>query len=312
MANVTYGKSLILIIFFLLFSLDTFSQKKKLKQFSSEYSTYISELGDFMTASKNDDLKSIYKRFSKNFKDFSEEEKINVIQISNKMLSKRLRANLHFSKFLLAIIDINNSDKRENLLLQWLKVVEETVDNSSNNKLILFFAFSSDLIKNNILRQSKSAEWRISNTDFYFRFKISEPIVVFDNPFNLSCTSDDGSYVIFGTKGEYHFISTEWFGHNGLINWESVGYPKDSVFAEIKSYKLDTRKSTIVADSSIFYNKYIFPEPIFGQVVHKLTKGKQADMFPKFVSYGKNIELKEIFPNIGGNIFQLFHICLFV
>ncbi len=298
MANVTFGKSLILIIFFLLFSLDTFSQKNQLKQFSSEYSTYLSELDDFMTASGNDDLKSIYKRFAKNSKDFSEAEKINVIQISNKMLSKRLRPNLHFSKFLLAIIDVNNSSKGETLLLQWLNVVEKTLNTSTSSKLILFFAFTSDLVRENILRKSKSAHWRISNTDFYFRFEVSEPIVVFDIPFNLSCSSDDGSYIISGTKGEYHFVSTEWFGYNGLINWESVGYPKDSVFAEVKSYKIDTRKSTIIADSSTFYNKYIFPEPIIGQVVNKLTKGKQAGMFPKFISYGKNIELKEIFPNI--------------
>ena len=297
MANATPKKSIILFLFALFFSLSAFSQKK-LTKFSKEFPTYLLELDGFMTATNNDELKLVYRRFSKQSKNLSEEEKSNIIQISNKMLSKRLRPNPHFSKFLSAVINIDDSRRGSVLLLEWLNVFNEALGVNTTNKLMLFCAFSSDLTKKNILRASRSAQWRVSNIDFHFEFRMTEPVIVFDTPFDLSCSTADGLYTIFGTTGKYHFISHEWFGQNGLMNWESHGYSKDSVFVEIKSYKIDTRKSEVIADSSIFYNKHIFLEPIIGQAVNKLTKGKKGKLFPKFTSYSKNIELQEIFPNI--------------
>ena len=299
MANTTFKKSLILLVFAQILSFTSFSQKKEqLKEFSNEFTAYLSDLEGFMTATDNDELKSVYKQFSKNAESLSATEKVSITQISNKMLSKRLKPNPHFSEFLSAIIKINSGTKGDVLLPEWLRVVEKTVDSTTTNTLMLFCAFSSNLVSENILRSSKSSQWSVSNTDFHFDFEMMEPIVIFDIPLDLSCSTDEGSYTIFGTKGKYHFISTEWFGQDGLMTWESHGYAKDSVFAKIKSYKIDTRKSEVVADSAIFFNKYIFFEPIVGQVVNKLTKGKEAELLPKFTSYSKNVELKEIFPNI--------------
>ncbi len=299
MANATSKKSLILFVFILVFSFSSFSQKReRLKEFSNEFPIFLSELGDFMTSNDNAQLKSIYKRFSKDSEILSEKEKFNIIQISNKMLSKRLRPKPHFSKFLSTIISVNNSDKGEGLLLEWLEVVIETVDGTTTNKLMLFCDFTNDLVNENILRASKSVQWKIGNTDFHFEFEVIGPVVVFNTSFDLICSSDDGSYTIFGTQGKYYFMSTEWIGQDGLMNWELHGYSKDSVFANIKSYKIDTRKSRTVADSALFYNKSDLVEPIFGQVVNKIAKGKHADMYPKFTSYSKDVELKEIFSNI--------------
>ena len=298
MANVTFKKSLILLLFFLFFNFSSFSQKKKLDIFSNDFSVYLTELGDFMITTKNNKLKSVYKNFLKQSNTFSVSEKNSIIQISNKMLLKRLRANPHFTKFLSTVIKINDNAKGDVLLLDWLNVVTEMLDETTTNKLMLFCVFTSDLVSNNFLRVSNSVEWSISNTDFHFEFEMIEPVVVFDIPFDLTCNTDNGSYTIFDTKGKYYFISTEWLGEGGLINWESHGYAKDSVFAEIKSYKLDTRNNKVIADSSVFYNKYFFSLPIIGRVVNKISQGNKDNMFPEFTSYSKNVEMKEIFSNI--------------
>ena len=299
MANVTIKKSLVFILAALLFSVNSFSQKKeKLKEFSTEFSVFLSQLDDFMTATDNDMSKSVYKQFSKNAETLVEGEKVNIIQISNKMLLKRLRPSPHFSNFFSAVTSLNNSPRGDDLLLEWLKVFEQTLDGTTTNKLMLFCVFSIDLVNKDILRSSKSVQWSVNNARFNFDFEMIEPVITFDAPFDLECSSDNGSYTIFGTKGKYYFASNKWIGQNGLITWFSHGLSIDSVFAKIKSYKIDTRKSSLVADSSIFYNKYYFSEPILGQLVNKLTKAKQADMYPRFTSYSKNIELKEIFTNI--------------
>ena len=214
------------------------------------------------------------------------------------MLDKRLRPRPHFSELLSTIISVNNSAKGSVILPEWLSVADETVEQTTTKKLLLFCAITTDLVNNNVLRSSKSAQWTVSNADFHFEFEMIEPVIIFSTPFDLSCSGEGGSYTVFDTKGKYYFVSTEWIGENGLMSWESQGYSKDSMYAEIKSYKIDTRKSMIAADSSVFYNKYIFPNSIIGQVVNKVAKGKQAEMYPQFTSYSKNVELKEIFANI--------------
>ena len=306
MANVTFKKGLILILFSLIYSSSTFSQSKvKLRNFSDDFSIYIKELDEFMQI--NEDVKSVYKQFKNNTDNLLDSEKDNIIRISNKMLSKRLRAKPHFSNFLSAIISVKNSNNRYGLLLEWLSVVEETVDNTTNNKLLLFFAFTNNLFIDNVLRSSRSAQWTVNSTDFYFKFEGVEPVIIFDSPFDLTCSSRDGSYTIFKTRGKYHSISTEWFGEDGFINWESHGYSKDSIFTQLRSYSIDTRRSEIVADSSVFSNKYIFSKPLVGRLVNKIARGKQAEIYPHFTSYSKNVEMQEIFPNIdyrGGYILQ--------
>ncbi len=299
MANATFKKGVILFVLTLVFSFSTFAQKKgKLKEFSKEFPTYLAELGEFMTASDNSDLNAVFKSFSKNTDQLSAAEKEIIISISNKMLDKRMRANPHFSKVLSALMDVNNHAKSESMLPQWLAVVDETIDNTTTKKLMLFCAFTNGLVKENTLRSSKAAAWLVNTDDYHFEFEMIEPIIVFNTDFNLSCSADGGSYTIEGTKGKYYFVSNDWEGSGGVISWESQGLAKDSVYATISDYKIDTRKSQLVADSAVFYNKYVFPLPIIGQVINKVASARQAEKFPKFTSYGKNVELKEIFPNV--------------
>ena len=299
MANATFKKGLILFVLTLVFSFSTSAQKKgKLKEFSKDFPIYLSELNEFMTASDNSDLKAVYKYFSKNSLEFTEEEQEKIILISNKMLDKRMRANPHFSKVLSALMNVNNHVKGESMLPEWLGVIDEIVDNTTTKKLMLFCAFTDDLVRENILRKSKAAAWLVDTDDYSFEFEMIEPIILFNSNFNLSCSADGGSYTIEETKGKYYFISNKWEGNGGVINWESHGLAIDSVYANIANYNIDTRKSQLLADSVVFYNKYIFPLPIVGQVVNKLASARQAEKFPKFTSYSKNVELKEIFPNV--------------
>jgi len=299
MANATFKKGLILFVLTLVFSFSTSAQKKgKLKEFSKEFTIYLAELSEFMTASDNSDLKTVFKSFSKNSSELSLIEQEKIILISNKMLDKRMRANPHFSKVLSALMNVNNHEKGEIMLPEWLGVVDETVDNSTTKKLMLFCAFTDDLVKENILRKSKAAAWLVNTDNYSFKFEITEPIILFNSIFNLTCSANGGSYTIEGTKGKYYFVSNEWEGNGGKINWERHALSKDSVYATITNYKIDTRKSQLLADSAVFHNKNTFQLPIIGQIINKVSSSRQADKFPKFTSYSKNIEIKEIFPNV--------------
>ena len=127
MADVTPKKNLIVLFFILNFSITVFGQKNvKFLEFSNEFPAYLSELNNFMTSTNNEKLISDYRRFSKNSQTLSDSEKLEIINISNKMLSKRLKPNPHFSRFLSAIVSVNNCNKRKTLLIEWLHVFRET------------------------------------------------------------------------------------------------------------------------------------------------------------------------------------------
>ncbi|MAW30674.1 MAG: hypothetical protein CMD15_02035 [Flavobacteriales bacterium] len=307
MANDSFQKILVLIV---LISISTFSfaqeKKKKITIFSADFSLYIDEISDFMTKTDNQDLKSISNRYKKAVDNLSDNEKELIINISNKMLKKKLRPKQHFSKFLSSIISTINSNKKADLL-SWLIIVDKVIDQSSVKTAMLFFDFSIMLVDQNLLRSSKSAIWKISNAQYSFNIENSEPVVVFTTPIDIICSTDYGSYTIFQTTGKYNLNKTSWAGNGGRIYWDTRGLSKDSVYAELKLYKVDLRKTVLTADSCYFYNKYEFKEMIIGNLENRIVKGKRVNSFPKFTSYSKNIEIKNIFSNIdyrGGYILQ--------
>ena len=128
---------------------------------------------------------------------------------------------------------------------------------------------------------------------------MNHPVIVFDKLFNLTCSNNSGSYTIFNTKGKYYILSHEWLGEKGMVNWEPHPFSKDSVFAELQLYSIDTRKSRLLADSVSFYNQYEFSYPILGQLENKIVRGKKSDLYPQFTSYRKNIKIDQIFTDVN-------------
>ena len=296
MENVTFKKSLILFVFMCGFLFSSFCQKAgNPKEFSKEFSVYTEELDRFMN---NSNLREIVNLFFKLSADLTVLEKERVINISNKMLKKRLRANPHFSSFLSSLILVDNHKNGDKMLPEWLLVVDQIVENTTTKKLMLFCKFTDGLIKDNVLRSSKVTTWLINNDDYKFHFDENEPIIFFNKPFDLRCTIGTSSYIIEGTKGKYYSVSNNWSGKGGVISWENQGFSKDSVYAVISDYEIDTRKTAIIADSVMFYNKYIFSFPILGQLTNKLVSSRKSDDFPTFISYSKDVELNEIFANV--------------
>ena len=88
------------------------------------------------------------------------------------MLDKRLKPRPHFSEFLSSLIIVYNHAKGESMLPEWLAVVKQTVENTTTKKLMLFCAFTNDLVKENTLRSSKTATWSVNTDDYRFDFEI--------------------------------------------------------------------------------------------------------------------------------------------
>ena len=292
-------KKLVFLLAILIISFVSAHAQNNKKEFSNDYNKYLKELSDFMLASDNSDLKNNYKRFKKiSSEDYlSKSNKTKIVSISNKMLKKRYKASTHFNNFILSIIAQNQKNVSNDKLSNWLDVVSSTLDEYSSKKLLVFFYFTLDLVNENILRETKTTKWSISSNNFDYRINAKGPYIVFTD-INLFCSSDGSIITTFATNGSYFPFSYSLIGNGGTMDWSEQGLSSDSIYVKLKNYSLDVRTTTLQADSVLLVNKSMFSFELEGTFVNKITRGKQAENYPKFVSYSKDIVIKDIYPQV--------------
>ena len=294
---ITFNKRLILYIVIVFLPFLVFTQNNTNNDvFLSEFSIFNEELGDFLSKSNNDEIRKNYNNFKKSIDSFSLNHKKKIKSIIYLMYEKRFRPKPHFNKFIETLLSINNL-KNNQLLDQWLFTTQNILENHGGKKLLLFCVFSNQLI-NKKLRSNKAIEWIFESENFSFDYYMNQPVAKFDSIFNLKCITSGSSIMIERTKGMYFPFSSTWEGNDGFVFWDKFGLSKDSVFARMSTYEIDFKKSIILADSCLFYNKYEFNYPINGKLEHKAVSNRQSSKYPKFTSYNMNIEIKNIFPNI--------------
>ncbi|MEE2931024.1 MAG: hypothetical protein VX370_00675 [Bacteroidota bacterium] len=286
----------IYLFLFLLFSFKCFSQNYKTEGFSSEFNLYVTQLETFLQSSHNKELKIIYNEFCNlsNKDTFSDLEKQIIIQISNKMLEKQLRANPYFKNFLNTLNKFQGSSKT----LKWLQATLDMIGSSTNKELVTFFRFTDNLISTQTLRKSKSVQWLISHQNYFFGFRENEPIIEFIEPVNIKCIAEGGYFIIGETEGVYYPLNNKWHGNGGVINWQRDRIDRDSIYVDLSQYNIDARTASIEADSVKFYNHTLFLNSLYGKLIHKITVGRQSETYPRFNSYSKNVQILDIFPNI--------------
>jgi len=155
--------------------------------------------------------------------------------------------------------------------------------------------FDKDKKKNEVERKRKQAIIDKILKDRY----IKSLRVEYENV-NLVCNSVRDSVFIRNTSGIYYPFAKIFVGKGGRVTWERVGFPRDSVYADVKNYKLTLTLSELTADSVSFTNKYYKIDTLLGKLDFKIMAGMKQEKanYPRFDSYKKNIELKQVLKDI--------------
>ncbi|MEO0405535.1 MAG: hypothetical protein AAF193_11745, partial [Bacteroidota bacterium] len=85
----------------------------------------------------------------------------------------------------------------------------------------------------------------------------------------------------------------------GKVTWDRAEFDPATTYAEFDNYEIRIKGSSFIVDSVLFYNEY-FDQPLIGQLSEKVLanrNGPQAS-YPKFESYNKRLEIKNIFKNV--------------
>ncbi len=282
-------------------NVSVFSQQ--LKNFSSEYSSFLGEMKDFLEAKDKKEGKDLMEIFTVvwNGNYFNDAEKKSIIQTSNELLKKRALAIPHFQEYLQSLIAFSNTNHSKSSYENWEKglVYMCQKKNITLNAIDNFLENSEGLIKKGNIYKSTTTKWHTDNKDFQFVFD-GENIKVIVNKSNLTCYAKKDSSNIINTQGIYYPLTKNWKGQGGRITWERAGFKPTDVFADFQNYTIDMTKSAYDADSVIFINTRYFKDPLLGHLSEKVMADADTTNanYPQFKSYSKRYKIDNIFPNM--------------
>jgi len=285
-----------------MFSISVKSQT--IKKFSDEPAVFFEELTKFFQDIDNPDNKKVAKDFIELFTiewnagKFSDDEKKQMISTCNQMLKKKMKPIPHFKNYLSAIISFNNTSQSEASFKSWEASLDKLIARSTSTQFIDYLEISNNLFTENVLYKSSTTKWKSDNSNYVFEYD-TIPRILFPS-LNLSCYANEDSANIYNTSGVYYPTLLKWVGTGGKVLWKRAGFSEDTVYAELSKYSITVKYSKYTADSAKFYYRTYFNAPLLGNLQEKVLadQNEEKASYPRFTSYNKRLEIKNIFPNI--------------
>ena len=189
---------------------------------------------------------------------------------------------------------------------EWLKAMAGIMELTSKKKEIVgFIDFSDNMLRDRTMFKSKSSIWRVQPGAVYqFEVLKNDIRVKFKGAVELTYVSGTSNNAdentLHSTSGEYYYLAEAWEGKGGRLTWERCGVGAGVCYADLDIYSVDAKLPKLSADSVTFVNTNYFQTPIKGTVEDALTTRMDDEKysFPKFRSYQKDFQLKDVLPGV--------------
>ncbi|MFC2086423.1 hypothetical protein ACFLQ9_01750 [Bacteroidota bacterium] len=280
---------------------------QQIKSFSTDTLVYLEQLSELMARKE---LKRELADFMEQYTDFIYNRTIvhdqfqRIINTSNKFLKKRAKNYPHFENYLRCLLLFAEYHKDTLDYNHWENAINRMADTRriTISKINQILEITSELIYDNTIYKSPTTHWKANKESYKIRFDDKQLRIEFED-IDLSCYAKNDSIKIFHTSGTFYPELIEWNGNNGIVNWERVGFPQDTIKAELADYKINMKKSEYNADSVIFTHKTYFEEPLLGILNDKVMNIliPSSAVFPRFDSYSKRFIIENIYKDVNYN-----------
>lgn len=274
---------------------------QRLSVFSEDHKTFVSELGDFITASKRKDAQDLFDQFKKMAeKGVLTPEQLETIRLTgNGMLAQRMPANPFFNEYLRGLFLVKESDSGEARFENWHQVLLAILNDFENRKVNDFkdfLEFSTGFFEFGALRASSSGvNWLVGPEPYKLAYEYGEPILQF-NETSLVASRKTDSIAIYQTKGVFYPFQGVWKGQGGRVNWERFGLPPD-VYVELNTYEVDVKKTIYEANDVLLrYPAYFGQRSVKGKFEDKVIAANTAieGSYPRFESFEQLLKIENI------------------
>jgi len=228
---------------------------------------------------------------------YNKDEKAAIINNANILLSRKLRGYPHIYQFINIVHNLHIKGNKEALPI-WFQDFQNRVPSLSQRRIELYLTQYEFLAAENILYGSTTFSWYSSDTAIHLEYDTAVR-VIYKNV-NIICSTRKDTSVIMNTSGMFFPDTYEWTGREGRTTWEKVGLSPDTVYADLSYYRIQMNIAEFAADTVTFTNKKYFKTPLYGKLVDKImaTAPGPVSTYPKFISYLKNYEIKNLFKDI--------------
>ena len=189
---------------------------------------------------------------------------------------------------------------------EWLAATSAIMTITSKKKEITgFIEYTADLLQDRTIYKSRTSIWRAQpGAIFQLEALRNDVRTIFKGSVDLTYVSGTGNHAdentLYGTTGTYYFLTETWEGKGGRLTWERCGVDAGTCHADLKDYSANVKLPKFNADSVMFVNANYFKTPIMGTVEEALSAKTEPDKytFPKFRSYQKDFQLKDVLPGV--------------
>lgn len=289
-------KYIFLTIFFLI-TVVNLNAQQKVTSFATDSIQFIDDMTDYMMYSRSEEGKIFMKDFSYVWFGgyFTDEQREEVYNTTNLMLKNKKRAFPDFRNYLDAVAGlVENGNVNMKAYKDWHQSINKLVDDKGKKAFSDYLQSTRDLIMEGAFYISNTNKWTADNKNIAFEYD-SLPKITYQN-LTLKCFAKGDSIVIYNTKGSYYPTLQKWRGTGGKVLWTRAGFAADSVFAELSDYSIQVKSPNFEAENVLFFDLHYFKKPLKGRLYEKLlsTKGEDRATYPRFESYNKRLEIKNI------------------
>jgi hypothetical protein len=296
-----------LLIYLLTFSF-YFSQDKELKK---QKEAFIKDFKRIVESFVPDNQKSFLRKDLEEIvlsPDFSEVIYVDMINTFELLKAKNFKPYPVIFDYIYSVVFLSKDKKNVSKFVDWQKIIDRFVDTKNQNRLQDFLEFSSTFFSESILQKNPTFDWLYRGGTYRFS-NPDKPMIIFENG-RLVCgvenTREDkdknpyiDSTVIYSASGSFDPFLKKWAGNGGTITWEKVGLPKLETFAELTTYNVSMKSSSLECDTVTLTTPY-FRKPIKGKLTERAFRINRIEdkIYPQFKSFEKTLSIKKIIDNV--------------
>ena len=293
----------ILILSVLLLS-PAYSCSQSIKKFTRNIEDYLSELSTILLNTNN---KTYYKKGQVLIDNFSayllsgyfdKQTREKIYEISDIMLTKRMRAYPHFYEYINCLTFLGEKRLNKESLNAWFIHLKDLSEDTRSKRLASFISYTLTFLQEKAFFKKGNRSWHYRKGKFDFIYDTA--FIIRFKKLDLICTTGKDSTEIQNTSGILNPERMFWMGEGGRIFWKRVRLDEKEVYADLRDYKIKINLVRFSADTVEFYNKKYFPEPMLGSleevVLSSYASGKSS--YPRFNSFFKNYFIANMFENI--------------
>lgn len=273
------------------------STQGQVKELTHEPNAFIEELGALVMASD--------KKASKSFEDqwfsqmqaitFTDDQWFKIYDLTDYMVNRRIAADPFFIQWAELLLLYVTDSKTQDAFADILSSLEKTQKKSKD-----FQKYLSNLnglfLKGQVFSTS-SIEWTIDNRNF--KLVLNGETTIEFKDVNLRCYAKGDSSIIYNTSGTYYPFKGQWFGQDGIVDWQRAGLVREDAYAEVNRYKIALKSPSFRMDSIRFHH-YLFGKAVLGRLDEKILANvtpEKAD-YPRFSSYDDYFEIPNIVESV--------------